>query len=61
MLSGYVNYAVEIYDSSTNKLLHAYVAKQYPNAMNISATIGSLSAAEVGIDKGAQELAEIVK
>lgn len=61
MLSGYVNYAVEIYDTSTNKLLHAYVAKQYPNAMNISATIGSLSAAEVGIDKGADELAEILQ
>lgn len=61
MLSGYVNYAVEIYDASTNTLLHAYVAKQYPNAMNISATIGSLSAAEVGIDKGAEELAEILQ
>ena len=61
MLSGYVNYAVEIYDAATNKLLHAYVAKQYPNAMNISATFGSLSAAEVGIEKGAEELAETLK
>ncbi|QTF08619.1 DUF3313 domain-containing protein [Brenneria izadpanahii] len=61
MLSGSVNYAVEIYDAPSNRLLHAYVAKQYPNAMNISATIGSLSAAEVGIDKGAEELAEMLK
>lgn len=61
MMSGYVNYAIEIYDFSTNELLYAYVAKQYPNAMNISATIGTLSAAEVGIDKGAEELAEILK
>ncbi|KAA9001350.1 DUF3313 domain-containing protein [Affinibrenneria salicis] len=61
MFSGSVNYAVEIYDAASNKLLHAYVAKQYPNALNISATIGSLSAAEVGIDKGAEQLAEILK
>lgn len=58
MFSGSVNYAVEIYDASTNHLLHAYLAKQYPNAMNVSASVGSLSAAEVGIDKGAEELAE---
>ncbi|MEC5341321.1 DUF3313 domain-containing protein [Brenneria populi] len=61
MLSGSVNYAVEIYDAASNRLLHAYVAKQYPNAMNISASIGSLSAAEVGIDKAAEELAEMLQ
>ncbi len=61
MMSGYVNYAVEVYDATSNQLLLAYVAKQYPNAMNVSATIGSLSAAEVGIDKGAEELAEMLK
>ncbi|CPR18829.1 DUF3313 domain-containing protein [Brenneria goodwinii] len=61
MFSGSVNYAVEVYDASTNQLLHAYVAKQYPNAMNVSASVGSLSAAEVGIDKGAEELAGILK
>ncbi|HHP1336160.1 TPA: DUF3313 domain-containing protein [Klebsiella variicola] len=61
MFSGSVNYAVEIYDASTNKLMQAYVAEQYPNAMNISASVGSLSAAEVGIDKGAEELAGILK
>lgn len=56
MLSGYVNYAVEIHDAETGELLLAYVAEQYPNAMNIGATFGSLSAAETGIDKGAEEL-----
>ncbi|NDL61496.1 DUF3313 domain-containing protein [Acerihabitans arboris] len=61
LMNGSVNYAVEIYDSATNKLLNAYVAKQYPNAMNVSASIGSLSAAEVGIDKGAEELADMLK
>jgi hypothetical protein len=54
--TGSVTYAVEIYDSSTNRLLHAYVTKQYPNAMNIGATFGSLSAAKTGIDKGADAL-----
>ncbi|ACT06958.1 putative lipoprotein [Dickeya chrysanthemi Ech1591] len=61
MFSGSVSYAVEIYDSTSNRLLHAYVAKQYPNAMNVSASIGALSAAEVGIDKGAEELANSLK
>jgi hypothetical protein len=61
MLNGSVNYAVEIYDASNQRLLNAYIAKQYPNAMNVGASIGSLSAAEVGIDKAADELAEILK
>ena len=56
LMMGSVSYAVEIYDSSTNRLLNAYVEKQYPNAMNIKATFGSLSAAKTGIRKGAGEL-----
>lgn len=60
LMSGSVDYAVEIYDASSHELLKAYVAHQYPNAMNISASIGSLSAAEVGIEKGAEELAEML-
>ncbi|MGF6778455.1 DUF3313 domain-containing protein [Paraburkholderia sp. GAS334] len=56
--TGSVTYAVEIYDASTNRLLQAYVTKQYPNAMNIGATFGSLGAAKTGIDKGADALAE---
>lgn len=58
LMSGYVNYAVEVEDAETNELLLAYVAEQYPNAMNVGATLGSLSAAETGIDKGAEQLLE---
>jgi hypothetical protein len=61
MMNGSVNYAVEIYDASTQQLLNAYISKQYPNAMNVGASIGALSAAEVGIDKGAEALAEELK
>jgi Protein of unknown function (DUF3313). len=55
-LSGSVSYAVEIYDASTDRLLSAYVAKEYPNAMNVKATLGALGASKVGIKKGAQDL-----
>jgi len=55
-LSGSVSYAVEIYDASTNQLLSAYVAKQYPNAMNVKATFGAMSASKTGIKKGAEDL-----
>lgn len=61
LMSGSVDYVVEIYDAGSHELLMAYVAHQYPNAMNISASIGSLSAAEVGIEKGAEELAEMLR
>lgn len=61
LMSGSVDYAVEIYDANSHELLKAYVAHQYPNAMNVSASIGSLSAAEVGIEKGAEELADILR
>lgn len=61
LMSGSVDYAVEIYDANSHDLLKAYVARQYPNAMNVSASIGSLSAAEVGIEKGAEELAELLR
>jgi len=56
ILMGSISYAVEIYDASSNRLLKAFVTKQYPNAMNIAATFGSLSAAKTGIDKGAENL-----
>ncbi len=56
--SGSVSYAVEVYDSATGRLLRAYVTKQYPNAMNLPAAFGSLSAAKTGIDKGAEALVE---
>jgi hypothetical protein len=53
---GSVTYAVEIYDSQSNQLLRSFVSKQYPAAENISASIGTLSAAETGIKKGAKAL-----
>jgi len=58
MMMGSVSYAVEIYDAPSNRLLEAFVAKQYPGAYNIGATFGSLAAAKTGIDKGAEALAQ---
>jgi|SRR5450830_543754 len=56
MLMGSVSYSVEIYDATSNQLLMAFVTKQYPNAMNVAATFGSLGAAKTGIEKGADAL-----
>jgi len=56
--TGAVMYAVEIYDAPTDRLLNAFVAKQFPGALNITAGLGSLAAAKTGIDKGADALAE---
>ena len=56
--TGSIFYVVEIYDSSTSKLLSASIAKEYPNSMNIAASFGSLTAAKVGIEKGAEKLAK---
>lgn len=58
---GSVSYSVELYDSSSNRLLTAFVAKQHPNAMNIAATFGSLGAAKTGIEKGASQLLDEFK
>lgn len=55
-MTGSVNYAVEIHDAESNVLLYAYVAKQYPNAMNVGATFSALEASKVGIRKGADAL-----
>jgi hypothetical protein len=57
-MTGSVIYAVEVYDSITDKLLLAEVAKQYPGAMNVGAAMGSLKAPMAGIRKGARELRE---
>lgn len=61
MISGSVTYAVEIHDTSTNRLLSAFISKQYPNAMNVMASFGSLAAAKTGIEKGAEALVEYLK
>ncbi len=55
-LTGSVSFAVEIFSASTNELLAAYVSKEYPNAWNLGAGIGAMSASKTGIDKGADEL-----
>lgn len=54
-------YAVEIYDASNNRLLNAYVTKQYPSPWNLGASIGSLSAAKTGVEKGADALVAQLK
>ena len=55
-LTGSVSFAVEIYDASSNALLGAYVAKQFPNAWNLPAGMGARSASITGIQKGADQL-----
>lgn len=54
--TGEAIYAVEIYDAQTNRLLEAYVSEAYPRPYNIKATFGALTAAQVGIKKGADAL-----
>jgi Protein of unknown function (DUF3313) len=53
MMTGSVVYSVEIFDASSSRLLSAYVTKQYPDAYDIKASVGALTAATAGIDKGA--------
>lgn len=55
-MTGSVNYAVELYDAPSNRLLLAFVTKQYPNALNIGASFSLLEASRVGIRKGADAL-----
>jgi hypothetical protein len=61
MLTGSVIYVTEIYDAATDRLLSAFVTKQYPNALNIGASMGSLAAAKVGIEKGGDALVAYLK
>lgn len=60
-LTGSVIYAVEIYEAQANRLVSAFVTKQYPGAMNIMASMGSLAASETGIEKGADALVAQLK
>ncbi|MEP6502068.1 MAG: DUF3313 domain-containing protein [Betaproteobacteria bacterium] len=59
--TGSVSYAVEIYEASTHALLAAFVSKQYPNALNLKASLGSLDASIAGIRIGADELLAFFK
>lgn len=54
--SGSVSYAVEIYDSTSGRLLRAYVSKQYPFAENVAASFGTLDASRAGIRNGSDDL-----
>lgn len=54
--TGSVSYAVELYDASTNLLVHAFVTKQYPSPMNISASLGRMDASQAGVRIGAEDL-----
>jgi hypothetical protein len=55
---GDVLYAAEIYDVESNKLIYAYVAKETPDALDITASIGYLDAAKTGVRIGAKHLRE---
>lgn len=54
--TGSVSYAVELYDASTNLLVHAFVTKQYPSPMNIAASLGRMDASQAGVRIGAEDL-----
>ncbi|AFC85700.1 DUF3313 domain-containing protein [Frateuria aurantia] len=56
LFNGSVSYAVEIYAADSHQLLLSYVDKQYPNAMNIKASLGPLTAARAGARKAAAGL-----
>lgn len=51
-LSGSLSYAVEVYDASNDRLLRAFVAKRYPGALNIGASLGTLDAARTAARDG---------
>lgn len=53
---GSVSYAVELSDAQTGKLLYAYVTKQAPQALDLTASIRPLDAARSGIRAGARQL-----
>ena len=53
-----MGYAEEIYEATSDHLLSAYIANQYPNSLNIGACGGALSAAETCLDIGAEQLQE---
>nr|WP_244544850.1 DUF3313 domain-containing protein [Collimonas sp. OK607] len=60
-LTGSVIYAVEIYDAASDRLLSAFITKQYPRPWNLGASMGSLAASKAGIEKGADALVEQLK
>ena len=53
---GSVSYAVELSDGVLNELLYAYVTKQTPDALDVTASFGYLDAAREGVRIGAKHL-----
>jgi hypothetical protein len=54
--AGSVSFEVQAYDSTTNRLLEAYVSKEYPFAENIATSVGALAATRAGVRNGAEAL-----
>jgi hypothetical protein len=53
---GSISYAAEISDSESGALLYAYVTRQTPDALDVTASLGSLAAARTGVRIGAAHL-----
>jgi Protein of unknown function (DUF3313) len=53
---GSVSYAVELSDAVGGDLLYAYVTRQTPDALDVTASVGYLDAAKTGIRIGARHL-----
>ncbi|WP_185969922.1 DUF3313 domain-containing protein [Rhizobium straminoryzae] len=59
--SGAVIYAVELFNAANGRLVYAFITREYPNALNITATILPLDAAKAGIERGASTTATALK
>jgi hypothetical protein len=55
---GSVSYAAELSDAASGTLLYAYVTRQTPDALDATASFGSLDAAREGVRIGARHLGE---
>jgi Protein of unknown function (DUF3313) len=53
---GSVSYAAELSDVASGKLLYAYITRQTPDALDVTASFGSLAAAREGVRIGASHL-----
>lgn len=55
---GSVTYAAELSDAMSGALLYAYVTRQTPDALDVTASFGSLAAAREGVRIGAAHLTQ---
>jgi hypothetical protein len=53
---GSVSYAVEVYDSSTNRLLRAFIVYEYPRPEDVRASVGPMGSSEASVRRGASLL-----